>query len=156
MPLLKLILAGLAASLLAVSSATAADVTATKPESLIEALQSAGYQAKLTKDDTGDPMIESRAAGFRFIIVFFGCTDNKDCNQVTFSAGFVTKSKPTLKQINDWNYDKAITKATVDKEGDPFVRAGLWLQQPVSVDYFKGFLEMWDVSLGEFAKKFAK
>lgn len=156
MHLPNLILAGLAASVLAVSPAAAADVTATKPETLIAALQSAGYQAKLTKDNTGDPMIESRAAGYRFLVVFFGCTDNKDCTQVTFSAGFQTKVKPKLEDINDWNYDKAITKATVDKEGDPYVRAGLWLQQPVSADYFKGFLEVWDNSLGEFAKRFAK
>ncbi|BAR98575.1 hypothetical protein BV133_982 [Blastochloris viridis] len=142
--------------MLTLTSAVAADVTATRPDSLIAALQNAGYQAKLTKDATGDPMIESRAAGFRFRVVFFGCDNGANCNQVVFAAGFLTKEKPTLQDINDWNYDKALSKGAIDKDGDPHLRAGLWLQQPVSEDYFKGFLEVWDSSLGEFAKRFVK
>ena len=38
----------------------------------------------------------------------------------------------TLEQINDWNYDKALTKGAIDKDGDPHLRAGMWLGQPVS------------------------
>ena len=151
----RIILAGFAGVALWGSAANA-DVLAARPESLVEALQTAGYQAKLGKDDSGDPMIESRAAGYRFRVIFYGCKDGANCSHVTFQAGFGTKQKPTLEQINNWNYEKAITKAAVDKEGDPWVRIGLWLSVPVSDDYMKSFLELWDQSLGEFAKRFAK
>lgn len=151
----KIILAGVAGIALW-SSVANADVVASDPESLIGALQTAGYQAKLGKDNSGDPMIESRAAGYRFRVIFFGCKDGANCSHVTFQAGFSTKQKPTLEQINAWNYDKAISKAAIDKEGDPWVRIGLWLPVPVTDDYMKEFLELWDQTLGEFAKRFAK
>ena len=114
------LLAGAAAALAA--PAQAQMVTASKPETVIKALQAEGYAAKLEKDGEGDPMIVSSADGVPFRVHFYGCTGGKDCATVQFSAGYDREGETPLTLINDWNRDKRFGRAFLDKEGDPYLQ----------------------------------
>src|SRR5882757_3344398 len=51
-------------------------------------LQKAGYKAELTKDDSGDPVINSAANGSTFKIYFYDCdTAKARCKALQFSGG---------------------------------------------------------------------
>lgn len=128
-------------------------VTAENPASLVAALQAAGYKAELTKDSTGDPMINSAAGGSRFGILFYGCTNGAKCETIQFSASWNTDKTPDPKLINDWNRTKRWTKAFIDKEGDPVIdydldlRAG-GIPEPVMISVIEQFTDM----MGAFEK----
>ena len=59
-------LAGLSALALA-RGAQAEAVKATRPQSIVSAMQNAGYKASLDKDSTGDPLINSASSGSNFL-----------------------------------------------------------------------------------------
>ena len=80
---------GPAAALLAFAApASAQTVRAQSPQSLVDALQNAGYAAKLGTDRVGDPMITSGVAGTTFQIFFYNCTDHRNCATVQFHSAY--------------------------------------------------------------------
>jgi hypothetical protein len=86
-------------------------------------LQKAGYKAELTKDDGGDPMINSAANGSTFKVYFYDCDTAKTrCKALQLSAGFDLKTPLTLEKINEWNRKNRYLKAYLDDEGDPYVQ----------------------------------
>jgi Putative bacterial sensory transduction regulator len=94
------------------------NVCASKPDTVVKALQDAGYRAKLGKDKDGDPMIESAANGYNFDIYFFGCEGAKDCDSLEFTAGFTAEPRFTAKFINDWNRANRFGYAFLADDGD--------------------------------------
>lgn len=132
--------------------ATAQNVDATKPETVVAALRDAGYRAVLTKDNTGDPLVKSGAAGVDFSVYFYNCTDNKACKTVQFHAGFVKKGV-TLDTINKWNATHRFARGYLDDEKDPRIEMDVDLDDGgLSGALFKANLATWDSLLGEFQK----
>jgi hypothetical protein len=146
------ILFGLAAA----APALAQEVVASKPETIAAALEAAGYPAKLLKDKVGDPLIESRTPGHKFQIFFHDCDKGANCTQIEFSSGFVLprKKRPSLARINGWNFDNVVTKASLDKEGDPYISAGFSLRKPVPQSFLVEFIHLWSANQAEFIKAF--
>src|SRR5688500_17315910 len=81
--------------------ASAGVVQRRDPQSVVRALQAAGYAAKLDKDKTGDPMIVSGSSGTTFHIYFYGCKDHKNCSTVQFSSGYNIEKALPLEQVNE-------------------------------------------------------
>ncbi|HYI39377.1 MAG TPA: YbjN domain-containing protein [Allosphingosinicella sp.] len=128
-------------------------VSARNPETLVGALQAAGYTAKLEKDGTGDPMIRSAVNGHPFRIVFYGCKANKNCATVTFAAGFDKKSATGLASINAWNRKNRFGRAYLDDEGDPILGMDVDLDDGgMSSALFTDNLEFWTAVTGAFQK----
>ena len=143
------------AGLLLAGSAAGATVSAKDPASLVKILQSEGYQAKLTKDGDGDPMIESKSSGSTFWIYFYGCEDNRDCTNIAFHTSYNTdeKNAPALQSINDWNRDKRFASSYLDKENDPCLQMDLDLDVGgISDALFKENLGTWTNQMAEFEK----
>jgi hypothetical protein len=133
--------------------AQAQTVSARKPESLVSALQAAGYGAKLEKDSGGDPMIVSAAHGHPFRVVFYGCKANRDCATITFAAGFDKKSETSLASINEWNRKNRFGRAYLDSEGDPILGMDVDLDDGgMSSALFTDNLEFWTAVAGAFQK----
>jgi hypothetical protein len=128
-------------------------VSAGKPDTLVKALQAAGYSAKLEKDSGGDPMIVSAVNGHPFRIVFYGCKANKDCATITFAAGFDKKSETSLATINEWNRKNRFGRAYLDDEGDPILGMDVDLDDGgLSRALFTDNLEFWTAVTGAFQK----
>lgn len=143
-----------AAALLAFAvPATAQNVTA-DPQKLAAVMQAAGYQAELGKDNTGDPMITSAAAGSKFVVLFYNCTDHANCSTIQFQTAWAMKVKPTLGSINDWNHGNRFARAYIDKEGDPGIMMDVNLDKGgMPPGLFRDNLEVWVAVLGNFKKQ---
>ena len=117
---------GLAIVGLSAGTAQAADTTAcvaglvcaNAPQTVVSALQAAGYKAVLSKSKTtGNPMIESAASGYNFRIYFYECEANKDCASLQFNTAFNNDDGAnTVELANLWNKDKRFSQMSFDPE----------------------------------------
>lgn len=143
-----------AAALFAFSgTAHAQMVRAQDPSSIVRALQSAGYRAEMTKDDTGDPLIKSTSSGSNFAIFFFGCTKNVDCRTIQFFAGYDRDKSPSLSQMNDWNSKKRFGRAYLSDKGAARIEMDVDLDDGgISTKLFEDNLEFWVLLMAQFEK----
>jgi hypothetical protein len=129
-------------------------VKAQDPQSLVNALQSGGYAAKLGVDKVGDPMITSGVAGTSFQIFFYNCTEHKACATVTFHSGYDLTNSPGLEKINEWNRGKRFGRAYLDKEDDPILEMDVDLDDGgVAPLLFIDNIEFWASILTDFEKQ---
>ncbi len=141
------------ASAILVTPALAQDmVLATQPEVVAAQMQESGLKAKLGKDDLGDPVINSAAAGVNFDVFFYDCTGGKDCGSVQFSSCFDLKDGLTLEAANTWNYDMRYGKASLNKDMDPCLKMDIDLTSGMDAGTFQHVLVSWDQILGKFVK----
>jgi hypothetical protein len=113
----RLALAALATFAVA-APAQAQVVLGTNPQTVVQALQSAGYRAVLGRDEQGDPKIDTAAGGTNFVVYFFDCTSGRDCRAVQFHSSYETQP-PSLETMNRWNRDYRYTRAFVTSANNP-------------------------------------
>lgn len=92
-------------------------VIASDPESFVAFFEDAGYPARLTEDQMGDPLIEYRQGSDKYSMFFYDCTDNVDCHAVQFYSGYNTEGETTLEMINEWNAERRFTRAYLTEDG---------------------------------------
>jgi Putative bacterial sensory transduction regulator len=133
-------------------AAQAEAISATNPQSIVTAMQNAGYKATLEKDSTGDPLIHSSSSGSNFSVFFFGCTKNVDCRTIQFFAGYSDR-KPTLSQMNDWNSKKRFARAYISDSGNARIEMDVDLDDGgMSTKLFEDNLEFWVAVMAAFEK----
>lgn len=64
--------------------ANAANVTSLNPQSIVLALQNAGYKAILSKTSNEDPLIETASDGNSIFIVMSDCDNHNSCTTTEF------------------------------------------------------------------------
>jgi hypothetical protein len=106
-----------AVGLAAAGAAEARAVTAGDPASVSKALKDGGYPAELAKDETGDPMINSRAEGTDFVVHFYGCEENRACTRVQFMFSDAEAKNDSLDRINAWNAKNYFGRAYRTEQG---------------------------------------
>ena len=118
---------------------------------MTQILQSFGYRAELGKDTSGDPKISSASGGANFSIFFYGCTNGKGCDAISFSAAFDLDPGSNVARMNDWNVQKRYSKAYLDDEQDPVLDMDLFLGSGgVSIDNFRYWVDTWERAIGDF------
>jgi hypothetical protein len=145
------------AALLAMASASAPAeaqmVRAQDPQSLVRAMKAHGYAAELSADKTGDPMIRSTLSGTNYQILFYNCTDHKECATVQFHVGYDLKTGPSLESINEWNRTQRFGHAHLDKENDPILEMDVDLDDGgLNEMLFIDNIEFWTNALNRFEK----
>ena len=83
--------AGLLAMTMGFAAPAMADtVSANQPETLVEALKSAGYEVSAGTDDTGDPVLDLVMQGYKARLLFLDCNaaSHNKCGSVQFFAAF--------------------------------------------------------------------
>jgi hypothetical protein len=100
-------------------SANALNVTSFNPQSIATALQDAGYKAALTKDDDGDPIIDTASDGNNIRIVMTDCSNHQSCTTTEFvgvwdCSASIDKCKEALDEFND---DESPAKAISENGG---------------------------------------
>ena len=141
-----------AAAMVAGVPAAAQTVQATNPGTIVTALRDAGYRATLSTDSVGDPVVKSGAAGVDFSVLFYNCTEHKDCKTVQFYAGFVKKGL-TLDTMNEWNAEHRFARAYLDHEKDPRIEMDVDLDKGgMSSALFQANIATWESLLGDFQK----
>ncbi|MBT2185748.1 YbjN domain-containing protein [Sphingobium nicotianae] len=108
---------------LATASAGAADtepcakamVCASSPQTVVDALQAAGYKGVLSKSKSGNPMIESAASGYKFWIYFYECEKGAACASIQFNITFNDDDGANSAELaNLWNKDKRFSQMSFD------------------------------------------
>ena len=128
-------------------------VRAQDPQSVVYALQQGGYQAKLGVDKVGDPMITSAVSGTSFQVMFYNCTDHKDCATVQLHSGYSFTNKVSLDQINEWNRSQRFGRAYLDKTNDPILEMDIDLDDGgLSMLLFQDNIEFWSSVIVKFEK----
>jgi len=137
----------------AASPASAQSVRAQDPQSVVTALQGAGYAASLETDKIGDPMITSGVSGTKFQIFFYNCTEHKECATVQFHSGYDLETSPSLEAINEWNRTQRFGRAYLDKVNDPILEMDIDLDDGgISPLLFIDNVEFWTSVLDKFEK----
>ena len=128
-------------------------VSLADPNSLVAALQKAGYKAKLTYEE-GKPEIESSAAGATFYLYFQNCESKEGCEDIMVQSAYDTDAgKVSLETINQFNKDNRWARAYLDDEKDPILESDLMFvgRQMDEAAFIEG-LKAWDDVLGRFHK----
>ena len=125
-------------------------VDATSPQALVALMQQAGYRAALGVDNTGDPQIDSSAAGVDFTIYFYGCENGLNCQELQFSSGFDMEKGTSFQIMNDWNSAQRFGYAYLDSDSDPYLNMDLNMSNGITADNFTSSLAKWDQLLSDF------
>jgi len=139
-----LVFAAALAALAVPATASAQNVTPTRPAAIQALLLEEGYRAKLGTDDVGDPMITSATAGYEFDIMFYDCTDNAACKSIQFYIGLSDPDNGSVEEMNVWNSENRYTRAYLDEDGDAILRMDVSMPgDGVSREVFMEKLSLW-------------
>lgn len=125
-------------------------ISSTDARSIANAMQDLGYRAVIGVDNVGDPKITSSSNGVNFSMFFYGCRNNAKCRDIQFSAGFDVDDPLTALKMNQWNYEKVAGTASIDDEGDPWIRMLVPGATYMSEADFNRIMVRWDDALAEF------
>ncbi len=124
-------------------------VDASNPQRLVELLRAQGLRADL--DPSGStPLILSAAEGANFGILFYGCTNGRDCRAIQFVASFTMNNAPTLERINEWNAGRIVGQAFIAQNGAIRIAYSVALRDGMTEANFAYTVEMWRVALRDF------
>jgi hypothetical protein len=127
----------------------AAEIDRIGGDQLVDLVADAGYRATPGRDNQGDPMVSSSAAGATFTIYMYGCEEDR-CKSLQFRAGFDLADGISLERINAWNRDKRYGSAYLDDENDPWLQMDLDLEGGATTGQVTEYVELWDTLLGQF------
>ncbi len=144
-----LALAAVPATATAQAACPSGQVCASRPDTVVEALQSAGFKAQLDKDDLGDPKIDSAASGYNFTIYFYGCKDGKECNSLRFATVFEDDGTNTPELANRWNKVKRFAQMSAQDNGSLQVAYDVTTAGGVNQTNFADAVDWWQVMLSE-------
>ena len=105
--------------------AMAATVSARNPETLVEALQAAGYEVVAGTDDTGDPVLDLVMEGYKARLLFLDCDEaaHDKCGSIQFFSSFDAEGAglsagDAILFARRYRY----ASVTVNANGDPTLR----------------------------------
>lgn len=83
-------------------------IDASEPDRMTAFMTALGYEAALSRDDYGDPLIRGRLSSTDYAIQFYECEEGETCNSVQFVADIPPPPGLTLELINranmTWRY----------------------------------------------------
>jgi len=99
-------------------------VKSAEPETLISALESAGYSSVLSKDDVGDPLINVELHGQMVQILFYDCDEDTHdgCGAIQLSVGFDRKEPMDPAAALALARQLRFIAVSLDETGDPFLQ----------------------------------
>jgi hypothetical protein len=109
-----------------------------------------GYgSASLGTQQNGDPKISGRVEGIPYQVYFYNCTDNANCEDINFYAGFLD-NKPDLETINAWNRDKRFGKAYLDSDLDAVIEWDVNLEYGLTRENMDAAFALWWLLLDQY------
>lgn len=154
---MKKLLAGLllvASTALSTNAMAIEMVDGSNPDQILSIARGFG-SATMSSDKGGDPRINGRIDGTSYMILFYGCSNNKKCSEIQFNAYWSGK-KVTLEALNKWNHEKKFGKAFLDDDKDPFLQMTVNLDKGVSYGNLEDTFDYWTRVLSSFQKTVIK
>ena len=132
------------------SAAPLPDGGVTAPE-VARVLQSKGFQAEVTTDKQGDPLVRSSSGGSKFGVYFYECKGQQRCPSIQFSAGFAGTGI-TAAKVAEWNHSNRFGRAYQDKDNDPWVEMDVDVEHGAHTEALANDLERWIAVMGAFMR----
>lgn len=103
--------------------ALAQNVSSYMPETIVKALNDAGYKSKLTKSDEGNPEIETAVSGNDFIIAFTACENGRKCKLLEIiTVAVCEESKDACEEaVEIWQKDENLSGARFHADLDAII-----------------------------------
>ncbi|SKA74611.1 Putative sensory transduction regulator [Paucidesulfovibrio gracilis DSM 16080] len=114
-------------------------------------LNNMGFSTELTRDDAGDPLINSSEDGLNFQVYFYNCT-NDVCEAIQFYSGFTQTNNPSAESINEWNTTKRFGRAYRNNNGDSRVEMDALVTGGVTEQHIRNLASTWKIVLQQFAQ----
>jgi len=128
-------------------------ITAEDPDLILQVMQGLGYDATLTVDGVGDPMIEGRMSKSSYNLLFYGCTDNQDCTFLLFVSFLDLPNGITTALIDEWNQNSLWGTAFRSEDGnDPMMSIAFNLFGGVTMLNFADTLDWFRVTVERFER----
>jgi len=115
-------------------------------------LRQRGQAVEIDTDSDGDPRIATSAQGARYNIYFYGCTNGRDCNSITFESGFQLKRNSSLEDLNGWNLRKRYAYAVQRTDKSFALRMDVAMVGGLPEQMFVETARLWDGQLGDFLR----
>ena len=110
-----------------------------------------GYRATLEQDSLDDPMIVSTSSSHRFIVLFYGCTDNLNCQSIQLSTSFTLSEPLPADAMNQWNSENRYGRAYLDDKNDLILRYEINMTGAgISKEVFDDNFAIWESQLIDF------
>ncbi len=133
--------------------ASAEQILASNPQSLVNFFFNQGIPAQLTTDQVGDPLVEYRVNGDTNQVYFYDCTDNTNCLALQFSSGYRLDKPISLETVNGWNAENRFTFAYLADDGAVWIEFDIATSQDgISDRDFKDIYDLWVSNLADFEK----
>ncbi|MCW8919154.1 MAG: YbjN domain-containing protein [Gammaproteobacteria bacterium] len=129
-------------------------ISAENPDAILDIAKGFG-SAILKKDSSGDPFITGRIDGTQYGIIFSGCSDGKECDDILFASAW-GGVKVSMNDINAWNRTKKFGRAILDKDEDPRLEMAVNLDYGVTRRNFEDTFNWWTKALSGFKKDVLK
>lgn len=142
------LLAGL--FLASLTGAQAAPVSATDPNSVLQAIRAHGHKAKMDTNDNGSPLIAVDRDGIKYWVYFYGCENAAGCLDLQFYSSFDLETPLTPDWANQWNYDWVAGRVALDDQGDPALSYFVTTAGGLSQENFAGVMDVWNLTLDGF------
>ena len=84
-------------------------------------LKAAGYEAEISTNEVGRPVIFSAIGKAKFDVLFFDCEGDR-CGSLQFAAAFKLKIPPADEVVNRWNRTNRYLKAYSANDGATHVQ----------------------------------
>jgi hypothetical protein len=131
-------------------SETPALITGSSLDAIVSALEERGFKVQLTKDNDGDPLIESTDDDEPFSVRFYGCSKGSGCDSIDFISGWDLTDGTTADVIEEWNGDRLWGRAFLDSDDDPWIDFPVNLKGGVTVENLKDTVSWWWSILNDF------
>ncbi len=133
------------------ASAAPEDVVSADPEVVQNAARGFG-SADMDRDAQGDPFIHGRIEGLKYSILFYGCTNNRDCRTIQLAASWEGMNVPP-DVVNAWNVQKLFGKAALAADGSLSLSLPINLNRGVTRANLEDHFELWTSILAEFRRE---
>lgn len=125
---------------------------ASDPRGIATFMQRAGYEARLTSDEEGNPQINGRLSRSDYVIAFYECENGLFCNSIQFLSVAPAPETATLETANtfnvSWRYARAsLVNRQVRLQMDVNLDAG------VTADNLRDTLDIWRQLLAIFERE---
>jgi hypothetical protein len=115
---------------------------ASDPEALTKFMTQTGYRVRLTRDPTGNPLIEGRISRSDYALQFYECENGAFCNSVQLIAVAPAPADATLESLNAFNARWRYVRATLI-ERQVRLQLDINLDAGVTADNLRDTLDIW-------------
>lgn len=137
------------------ASAPAGAITAADPESIVKALQAAGYRGSVKKNKDGQPYVDSAANGHGFSIDLYNCEDNEKktgCKTMLFSTWWKPEPYLTVALANRYNSKSMFGRAYINDKSELVLELPVTTVGGINQANFEDVVDWWSNVDGDMDK----